>query len=41
MADMAKPYADRPLQEGGRREVETYDIASILLRLCGRDRRAC
>ncbi|HEY7644555.1 MAG TPA: Gfo/Idh/MocA family oxidoreductase [Hyphomicrobiales bacterium] len=35
MADMAKPYADRPLKEGGRREVETYDIASVLMRLAG------
>jgi predicted dehydrogenase len=35
MADMAKPYADRPLTEGGRRAVETHDIASVLLRLGG------
>ena len=35
MADMARPYADRPLQEGGRREVETFDIASVLLRVSG------
>jgi predicted dehydrogenase len=35
MADMAKPYADRPLKEGGRREVETFDIASVLLRIGG------
>jgi predicted dehydrogenase len=35
MADMAKPYADRPLKEGGRRAVETYDIASVLMRLPG------
>jgi predicted dehydrogenase len=33
MADMAKPYRDRPLQGGGRRDVETFDIASVLLRL--------
>jgi predicted dehydrogenase len=32
MTDMAKPYADRPLQSGGRRNVETCDIASTLLR---------
>jgi predicted dehydrogenase len=30
---MAKPYADRPLREGGRRRVETYDIASVLMEL--------
>jgi predicted dehydrogenase len=35
MADMAKPYPDRPLTEGGRRAVETFDIASVLLRLAG------
>lgn len=35
IADMAKPYADRPLKEGGRRAVESYDIASVLLRLGG------
>jgi len=33
MCDMAKPYADRALPEGGRRAVETYDIASALLEL--------
>jgi predicted dehydrogenase len=32
--EMSKPYADRPY-EGGRRAVETYDIASALLRLPG------
>jgi predicted dehydrogenase len=30
---MAKPYADRPVQGGGRRAVETYDIATVLLEL--------
>lgn len=30
---MAKPYADRPLREGGRRTVETYDIATTLIEL--------
>ena len=30
---MAKPYADRPLAEGGRRAVETYDIATTLIEL--------
>jgi len=31
--DMAKPYADRKLAAGGRRAVETYDIASVLMHL--------
>ena len=35
MADMAKPYRDRPLDGGGRRVVETYDIASVLFRIGG------
>jgi predicted dehydrogenase len=30
---MSKPYADRPLSDGGRRAVETYDIAAVLLEL--------
>jgi predicted dehydrogenase len=30
---MAKPYADRPLQGGGHRTVETYDIATTLIEL--------
>ncbi|WP_230529936.1 Gfo/Idh/MocA family protein [Microvirga roseola] len=29
----AKPYADRPTREGGRRAVETYDIATTLIEL--------
>ena len=29
-AHQAKPYADRPTREGGRRAVETFDIASVL-----------
>jgi predicted dehydrogenase len=33
IADMAKPYADRPLKDGGRRAVENYDGANILIRL--------
>lgn len=33
MADMAKPFDDRPMPEGGRRSVETYDVASALIRL--------
>jgi predicted dehydrogenase len=32
--EMSKPYADRPY-EGGRRAVETFDIATALLRLPG------
>jgi len=31
----AKPYADRPLPGGGRRPVETWDIASALLEFAG------
>ncbi|MBS3647422.1 Gfo/Idh/MocA family oxidoreductase [Pseudaminobacter sp. 19-2017] len=33
MCDMAKPYADRQVAGGGRRAVETWDIASVLMRL--------
>jgi len=33
MANMSKPYADRPLKNGGRRMVETYDIATVLIEL--------
>lgn len=33
MAQLAMPYADRPSRDGGRRKVETYDIASVLLEL--------
>ena len=33
VTDMAKPYADRPLKDGGRRGVENHDAASILMRL--------
>ena len=35
IASLAKPYADRPLKDGGRREVENHDIASVLMRLPG------
>ncbi|MCC2612967.1 Gfo/Idh/MocA family protein [Neorhizobium petrolearium] len=36
IADMVKPYAERPLASGGSRAVENHDIASVLLRLeCG------
>ena len=31
--DMAKPYAERPLKSGGKRAVETHDIASVLFRM--------
>ncbi|MDH4986858.1 Gfo/Idh/MocA family oxidoreductase [Aminobacter anthyllidis] len=33
MCDMAKPYSDRQVAGGGRRAVETYDIASSLIHL--------
>jgi predicted dehydrogenase len=33
MADMSKPYADRPAQGGGRETVENHDIANVLMRL--------
>ena len=33
MAQQSKPYADRPTREGGRRAVESFDIASVLLEL--------
>ncbi|MGX9178973.1 Gfo/Idh/MocA family protein [Mesorhizobium sp. BHbdii] len=33
MCDMAKPYADRRVALGGRRAVETYDIANVLMHL--------
>jgi len=32
MADMARPYRERPLPGGGMRAVETHDVASLLLR---------
>lgn len=35
VADMGKPYATRPLKDGGTREVENHDIASVLMRLEG------
>lgn len=35
VTDMVKPYAERPLKEGGTRAVENHDVASILLRLEG------
>jgi predicted dehydrogenase len=35
VTDMVKPYADRPLKGGGRREVENHDAASVLMRLGG------
>ncbi|WP_156342889.1 Gfo/Idh/MocA family protein [Devosia sp. A16] len=33
MAQLAMPYADRPSRDGGRRKVETWDIALVLLEL--------
>jgi len=33
MAQLSMPYADRPSRDGGRRAVETWDIASVLLEL--------
>ncbi len=33
VCDMAKPYPDRAVDGGGRREVETFDIASVLMHL--------
>lgn len=35
MANLAMPYADRPASGGGRRKVETFDVASILFELRG------
>lgn len=32
VADMAKPYPDRPANDGGRRNVENHDIAQALFR---------
>lgn len=33
LAQLSKPYADRPTADGTRRAVETFDIASVLLDL--------
>ena len=33
LANLSKPYADRPTREGARRAVETFDIASVLFEL--------
>jgi len=35
MAQLTMPYAERPAGAGGRRPVETFDIASVLLELPG------
>ncbi len=35
-AALAMPYPDRPSRDGGRRAVETWDIASVLLELAQR-----
>ena len=32
-ANLSKPYADRPTQDGNRRTVETFDIASVLFEI--------
>jgi predicted dehydrogenase len=35
MAQLSKPYADRPARDGHRRVVETWDVASVLMELTG------
>ncbi|MDX3927370.1 MAG: Gfo/Idh/MocA family oxidoreductase [Shinella sp.] len=35
IAELAKPYPDRPSSSGGRRSVENHDIASVLMKLPG------
>ncbi|MCF3642695.1 Gfo/Idh/MocA family oxidoreductase [Rhizobium sp. TRM95111] len=35
IADLSKPYPDRPTRDGGRRAVENHDTASVLMRLPG------
>lgn len=35
ITDMFKPYADRPLKDGGRRAVENHDAANVLMRFGG------
>ncbi|HUH49900.1 MAG TPA: Gfo/Idh/MocA family oxidoreductase [Mycoplana sp.] len=35
IADLGKPYPDRPLPDGGRRAVENHDQANVLMRLSG------
>jgi predicted dehydrogenase len=35
MAQLSKPHAERPVQGGGSRAVETFDIASVLFELAG------
>jgi predicted dehydrogenase len=35
VTDMSKPFADRAVPGGGRRDVETHDVASTLFRLDG------
>lgn len=35
MAQLSMPYADRPTGDGTRRKVETWDVASVLMRLKG------
>lgn len=35
ITDMVKPYAERPLKDGGSRAVENHDLANVLMRLGG------
>jgi predicted dehydrogenase len=35
IADLGKPYPDRPAGQGSRRPVENHDIASVLMKLTG------
>ena len=35
ITDMVKPYAERPLKDGGTRAVENHDLANVLMRLGG------
>lgn len=35
ITDMVRPYAERPLKDGGSRAVENHDIASVLMSLEG------
>ncbi|WP_416798243.1 Gfo/Idh/MocA family protein [Ciceribacter azotifigens] len=35
VADLVKPYAERPLKEGANRAVENHDVASVLMTLEG------
>ena len=35
LANLSRPYPDRPTRDGGRRDVETYDIATVLFEMAG------